>query len=214
VSQPITLVLTSLAAPSHSAGALFFAHTSFTLAAYDSEIMLISPFNFALPVTVTLSYLDGDVTGQDESQLVLYLWDALSSSWTDAAQTCATPSIYQRDLVNNTLTGQVCHLTEFALMVRTVSQISGRITDGTNGIQNVTVSAGNGVSVVTDAAGNYTLSGLLPGTYTLTPSRSAYSFDPISQQVSTANVDQAGINFTGSVIAPPEHKIYLPSVLE
>ena len=117
VSQPVTLVLTSLVQPGHATGKLVFANTSFKLAAYDSGGMQITPFNFVQPVIVTLSYQDNDVAGQDESQLILYYWDASTSSWKDAAQTCVPPSIYQRNLANNTLSVQVCHLTEFALMV-------------------------------------------------------------------------------------------------
>jgi len=59
------------------------------------------------------------------------------------------------------------------------STISGRVTDAASQpLTDVTVSAGAGSSATTDSNGAYTISGLAAGTYTLTPSKSGYSFFP------------------------------------
>jgi len=116
VSQPVTLKFTTNFHPNASTGRLIFAHTGFTLAAYDQGGNLLNPFSFAQPVTITLNYLDNDVAVLKEDQLALYYWDTAASAWKDATQTCSPASIYTRDLVNNTLSLHVCHLSEFALL--------------------------------------------------------------------------------------------------
>ena len=63
--------------------------------------------------------------------------------------------------------------------------ISGRVTDGSNNsISGVTVTDGVGHTATTNSNGNYTLSGLTAGTYTITPSKSGYTFSPYSRIVS------------------------------
>ncbi|PKO20486.1 MAG: hypothetical protein CVU38_19830, partial [Chloroflexi bacterium HGW-Chloroflexi-1] len=59
--------------------------------------------------------------------------------------------------------------------------ISGRVTDGSgNPISAVTISDGAGHTATTDGEGNYTLGGLAAGTYTITPSKSGWTFSPVS----------------------------------
>lgn len=80
------------------------------------------------------------------------------------------------------------------------SSISGRVRDGSgNGISGVTISDGAGHSAPTDASGHYTLSGLTAGTYTLTPSKSGYTFSPASRTV-TVPPDATGRDFVGTLV--------------
>ena len=51
-------------------------------------------------------------------------------------------------------------------------------------LQGVLISAGEGLTATTNSQGYYTLSGLLPGTYTLTASLDGYTFAPFSFVVS------------------------------
>ena len=77
--------------------------------------------------------------------------------------------------------------------------ISGRILDQRNvGIPGVSVSYGAGRSVVTNASGEYVLEGLSSGTYTLTPSKSGYTFTPASRPV-TVPPSKLDINFVGTI---------------
>lgn len=69
--------------------------------------------------------------------------------------------------------------------------ISGNV--GTSG---ATVTAGS-ASTTSDASGNYTISGLAAGTYTVTPSKSGCTFTPTSRSV-TVGPNATGINFTAS----------------
>ena len=64
------------------------------------------------------------------------------------------------------------------------SNISGRITDNLGkGISDVIVSDGAGHTFPTDADGNYGFLGLEAGTYTITPEKAGYSFEPPSRTV-------------------------------
>ncbi len=78
------------------------------------------------------------------------------------------------------------------------SSVSGRIVDNsTNAISGVTVSVGSVASATTDGNGAYTISGLAAGTYTLTPSKSGYTFTPASRTV-TVPPDATGQDFVGT----------------
>ena len=85
--------------------------------------------------------------------------------------------------------------------------ISGQVTDDSSSpIGGVTISDGAGHSTTTDGGGNYTLSGLAAGTYTITPSLSGYNFSPTSQQV-TVPPNATGVDFTGTPIAGPTYSL-------
>lgn len=81
--------------------------------------------------------------------------------------------------------------------------ISGKITtNGTTGIAGVTVSTNSGlITTLTDVNGNYTLAGLIEGSYTVTPTKTGYLFNPLSQSSVNVGPSQSGINFTGTATA-------------
>ncbi len=60
----------------------------------------------------------------------------------------------------------------------------------------VTLAGTTTASVTADSAGNYVLSGLSDGTYTVTPSKSGYTFTPANQTVIVSGANFAGVNFT------------------
>src|SRR5579859_5931006 len=60
----------------------------------------------------------------------------------------------------------------------TTYEVAGTVlTDAGQGLEGVTISTGSS-GVETDASGNYSVTGLLAGTYTLTPTLNGYSFTP------------------------------------
>jgi hypothetical protein len=78
-----------------------------------------------------------------------------------------------------------------------VYSISGRVVDGSgNPISGVVISDNAGHTTTTGSDGRYTLSGLAAGTYTLTPSKSGYTFSPPSRAV-TVPPDATGVDFVG-----------------
>jgi type IV pilus assembly protein PilY1 len=87
----------------------------------------------------------------------------------------------------------------------TTYQISGKITTsggGGNNLSGVTVTITGGGSTYTDTTdnqGNYTISGLTGGgiTYTVTPTKSGYTFTPVSSSVTISTSSQTA-NFTAT----------------
>lgn len=79
--------------------------------------------------------------------------------------------------------------------------ISGQILlSGGGAATGVTVSDGAGHTTSTDGSGNYTLSNLPPGSYTITPSKAGYTFTPPNRSVTIAAANQTGVNFTATLI--------------
>lgn len=75
--------------------------------------------------------------------------------------------------------------------------ISGNITAGGSPLSGVTVST-NGGSATTDTNGNYTISNLANGSYTLTPTKSGYVFTPATLAVTLNGANVSGENFTAT----------------
>jgi N-acetylneuraminic acid mutarotase len=75
--------------------------------------------------------------------------------------------------------------------------ICGSVVDKSgNGIAGVSISDGAGDITTTDSSGNYAISGIASGMYTITPSLSGYTFFPAFQTIS-AIMDKSGIDFAG-----------------
>lgn len=77
--------------------------------------------------------------------------------------------------------------------------ISGTISPaaGGNGAT-VSLSGTSTATTTADSSGNYSFGNLVNGPYTVTPSNTGYTFNPASKQVTVANANVAGINFTAS----------------
>jgi len=80
--------------------------------------------------------------------------------------------------------------------------ISGHIqSDSGDPLSSVYVSAGGTYSDTTDASGNYTITGLIPNSYTLTPSLTDYIFTPVTRSV-TVGPDATTQDFVGAPACP------------
>ncbi len=90
----------------------------------------------------------------------------------------------------------------FHVLCTVCYSIAGRILDDLhNPISGVAVSAGLSNGTTTNASGYYTLTGLITGTYTLTPTKSGYAFSPSSRTVSVPP-NATGQNFTAVPTCP------------
>ncbi|MCX5849761.1 MAG: carboxypeptidase-like regulatory domain-containing protein [Deltaproteobacteria bacterium] len=80
--------------------------------------------------------------------------------------------------------------------------ISGTVSGDTIAGVTITLSGGTSGTAITttDGSGNYSFSGLLPGGYTVTPSKTGYTFTlaSLSPTITSANIP--GQNFTSSVV--------------
>ena len=97
----------------------------------------------------------------------------------------------------------------------TTYAVSGAVTTASGAaIGGVRVSSGS-ATATTNTSGQYTLTGLANGTYTLSPSLAGYTFSPSSQSVTVNGANVTGRNFTGTVASSGStvvHNVNLPSV--
>ena len=130
---------------------------------------------------------------------------ASTLTYTDNAVNSATTYTYEvraRDAAGNVSAGSSVTVATAAILTYT---ISGKVAtgDGT-GLPSVFVvitGDGSGVSV-TDANGNYTITGVRAGKYTLTPTFSGYMFTPASTAITVTTADITGQNFTAVAVNP------------
>jgi len=64
----------------------------------------------------------------------------------------------------------------------------------------ITLTGASTASTVADANGNYSFPGLANGSYTVTPSKSGYTFTPASLAVTISGSNQASVNFTAQAV--------------
>jgi hypothetical protein len=78
--------------------------------------------------------------------------------------------------------------------------ISGTVTSSGSGLSgvNMALTGDSTANTTTDASGNYSFSGLSNGSYTVTPSKSGYTFNPTSIPVIISGADQTGKDFTAT----------------
>ncbi len=83
----------------------------------------------------------------------------------------------------------------------TTWSITGSITPSSAGSgASVSLTGSSTRTTTADASGGYSFTGLANGTYTVTPSKSGYTFSPPSIGVVIAGAGQSGTNFTGQPI--------------
>ncbi|WP_216361440.1 choice-of-anchor C family protein [Candidatus Chloroploca asiatica] len=80
--------------------------------------------------------------------------------------------------------------------------VQGRVSTGGVGLAGVTIANGTHVTI-TDDEGRYTLNGVPPGSYTLTPARSGYTFTPATRII-TLTGDLVGQDFVALPEGPGE----------
>jgi len=90
----------------------------------------------------------------------------------------------------------------FTASVEGTYSISGIITLSGSGLSGVamTLSGSASKTTTTDSYGFYSFSGLSNGTYTITPSKTGYTFNPSSRIITMNNSSVTGADFTASVI--------------
>ena len=79
--------------------------------------------------------------------------------------------------------------------------VSGAVTPAASGVGTTLALSGAATGTVTaDAAGNFTFTGLANGTYTVTPSKTGFTFSPASQSVTVSGANVTAVNFTAAPV--------------
>ncbi|MCL4507817.1 MAG: PKD domain-containing protein [Chloroflexi bacterium] len=111
-------------------------------------------------------------------------------------------------VISATYGGDASFYSSYGILIQAVDTagltyaVSGRVADSNNNpLSGVTIAAMSGISTSTDtdASGYYTLTGLISGTDTLTPSLTGYTFSPSNRTVSVPP-DASGQDFTGTSV--------------
>ena len=82
--------------------------------------------------------------------------------------------------------------------------ISGHLQDGSGAAisgATISVSGSQTTSTTTNGSGNYSIGLPVNGNYTLTPSKSGYSFNPVNRTYNNLTANQTSADFTGTVSA-------------
>jgi hypothetical protein len=87
--------------------------------------------------------------------------------------------------------------------------ISGQVTSGGSGLSGVTValSGASSATTVTGANGNYAFTGLYNGSYTVTPSRKGFTFNPASSAETVSGANTPGVNFIATPVQADKYSI-------
>ena len=84
--------------------------------------------------------------------------------------------------------------------------VSGRVASADDaGIADVTVATNTGLSAITATDGAFTLAGIAPGTYTLTPTKIGYIFTPATLSVTVVSGDLSGQDFIAMIADVDAH---------
>jgi hypothetical protein len=78
--------------------------------------------------------------------------------------------------------------------------ISGTLTGGAAVGARVTITGPSSAVVTSDGAGQYLITGLANGTYTVTPSAAGYTFSPASRVVTVSGASVSSVNFSSLII--------------
>jgi hypothetical protein len=105
--------------------------------------------------------------------------------------------IYNRALTAAEI--QTDMVTPVGVAAPTTFALSGTITPSAAGSGTTLSLSGSSTGTVTaDANGNYSFSGLVNGTYAVTPSKPGFTFVPVSQSVAINEAAATGVNFTAT----------------
>ena len=152
-------------------------------------------------VTITLSGT-GSITITTDASGNYSFSNASNGSYTiTPSKTGYTFSPPSRSITVNSanVTGQ--NFTATASTAPTYS-ISGTVSGAVALGVTITITGTGSRSTLTDASGNYSFSGAANGSYTITPSKTGYTFSPANRSITVNNANVTGQNFTATTGQP------------
>ncbi len=133
-----------------------------------------------------------------------------STAYTDAAVAPGVTYYYTVQAVGSTAScmGALAAIKSVTAQAPVTYTIAGTITLSGAGLSGVVVST-TGATATTDASGNYTLTGLANGTYTVVPTLSGYTFSPTSLSVTVNGANVTGQNFMATSVPVTQTQLLL-----
>ena len=172
--QPAALVITTPGLPSGTQGVAYSANLSSSGGTPPVSWTLIN--NTTLPSGLVMSTA-GQITGTPTASGMTTFTVQVADSGSP------TQSAIHAFSIAITTSGCPC-------------SIAGNISGG--GGNSATVTLTGGTSVTADSSGNYIFNGLASGTYTVTPSRTGFVFNPGSQSILVSGTSVTGVNFSST----------------
>ena len=130
----------------------------------------------------------------------------LNTLFSDTGLTSNTPytyNVYAYDAAGNT-SGQSAPASATTLSGATTTyNFSGTVSGAVASGVKITVTGTDSATTTTDAGGNYYFTDADNGTYTITPSKTGYTFSPTSRTITVNNADITGLNFTATANTTP-----------
>lgn len=113
------------------------------------------------------------------------------------------------DVVGINFTGTLANVSTYSISGKILGQTQSGSSTGPIVDVLISLSPGN-ASAVTDAFGNYVLSGIVSGAYTVTPSIAGHTFTPASTPVIVNGANVSGVNFVELVPMLASGKLLYP----
>ena len=160
------------------------------------------------------------IVGPNQSMIHQYLASVGDTYWVQG-QNSPTPLAGTTVTINDTSpTNDHYNLTAVEVLPSTTSgsgsgggggstyTISGTITPAASGAgATITLAGAASAAVTADASGNYSFAGLASGSYTITPSKSGYTFTPASLSATVNGANVTGQNFTATAVVSQTYSI-------
>src|SRR5262249_34691668 len=137
--------------------------------------------------------------GANQTMVHQYLAAIGDTFWVQRASAPTSASGVSVTINDTAPTGDKWNLTLVEVLPPAVPTwtISGTVSPAASGAgTTLTLSGGASGSTTADASGNFSFAGLANGTYTVTPSKTGFTFSPVSQSVTVSGANVTGVNFT------------------
>jgi hypothetical protein len=141
--------------------------------------------------------------GANQTMVHQFLAPGLSTFWVQRTNTPTTTSPVSVTINDTSPTGNMYNLTicEVLAAGTPTFNISGTVSPTASGTgTTLTLSGASGGTTTADASGNFTFGGLGNGSYTVTPSKTGFTFSPTSQPVTVSGANVTAVNFTATPI--------------
>jgi len=172
---------------------------NFTATVVRETSLLASPASMTFTASGATEQLAVEATYSDESS------QNVTPNAIYASNNTSVATVSQNGLITAMGSGSATVIASYGGFASSVS-ITVKIPSatysisGTAGVASATVSISGAAnaSATANSSGAFSFSNLVPGSYTITPSLSGYSFTPTSQSKTITNANLSGVNFTAA----------------